>query len=203
MSLPDSIAIQKYHRDRILKFGAESSRALGWTTNEGQLSRFTVIGEMLGDLSGKSVLDVGCGHGDLRGYFGDKYNGLRYAGIDQVDSFLEVAIERYGHYADTAFYFGDFLKADVPVMDYVVGCGALSYRSADPDFVFKAITKLLGNCRHGLLFNLLKNINSEEKILTGYDPETILKHCRTLSENVMYKDGYFGEDYTVYVNRNK
>lgn len=197
MNLPDSIAIQKYHRDRILEFGTGSSRALGWATDEGQLSRFAVIGEMLGDLSGKSVLDAGCGHGDLRGYFGDKYAGLRYAGIDQVDSFLEIAIERYGRYADTAFYFGDFLQADMPVMDHVVSCGALSYRSTDSDFVFKAITKLFGNCRHGLVFNLLKSINSEEKMLRGYNPEIILAHCRTLSENVIYRDGYFGEDYSV------
>lgn len=197
MTLPDHIAIQKYHRDRILKFGSDSSRALGWTSNEGQLARFKVIEELLGDLIEKSVLDVGCGHGDLRDFFGNKFPGLRYAGIDQIDRFLDIAVDRYNHYPDTEFYFGDFFKADLPVMDYVVACGALSYRSSDPDFVFKAIAKLYNNSRFGLVFNLLKHIDSEEKILRSYDPEIILAHCRTISDNVVYKDGYYGEDYTI------
>jgi SAM-dependent methyltransferase len=201
MSLPDYIAVQKYHRDRIVKFGVDSSWALGWTSEEGQLSRFKIIEELLGDLSEKSVLDVGCGHGDLRGFFGNKFDGLRYAGIDQIDSFLDVAIERYGNYPDTAFYFGDFFKAELPVMDYMVACGALSYWSSDPDYVFKAITKLYNNCRLGVVFNLLKHIDSEEKILTGYDPEIILAHCKTLSENVIYKDGYYGEDYSIFLKK--
>jgi SAM-dependent methyltransferase len=200
MSLPDYIAIQKYHRDRILKFGADSSRALGWTSNEGQLARFKIIEELLGDLSEKSVLDVGCGHGDLRGFFANKFDGLRYAGIDQIDSFLDVAIERYGNYPDTAFYFGDFLAADLPVMDYVVACGALCYRSSDPDFVFKAIAKLYNNCRLGVVFNLLNHIDSDEQILTGYDPKIVLEHCNTLSKNVIYVNGYHGEDYSILVH---
>ena len=197
MNLPDYIAIQKYHRDRILKFGADSSRALGWTSNEGQLARFKIIEELLGDLSDKSILDAGCGHGDLREYIGDKFSGLRYAGIDQIDSFIDVAVERYAHYPETAFYFGDFYKADLPVMDYVVVCGALNYKSNDPEYVFKAITKLFNNCRLGLVFNMLKSIENEEGILVAYDPEIILAHCRTLSENVVYRDGYYEEDFSV------
>lgn len=199
MNLPDCIAIQKYHRDRIFKFGLDSSRALGWTTNEGQQARFKVIADLLGDLSGKSILDAGCGHGDLRGFFGDKFTGLRYSGIDQLDNFLDVAIERYGNYPDIAFNFGDFLKAELPVMDYAVACGSLNYRSSDPDFVFKAITKLFHNCRFGLVFNLLKKMESEESILVAYDPEIILAHCKTISNNVIFKDGYFEEDYTVMI----
>lgn len=201
MYLPDSIAIQKYHRDRILKFGKESSRALGWTTSESQATRFEIISELLGDLTGKSILDAGCGHGDLRGYFNDKYQGLRYAGIEQVDSFLDVAVQKYGHYSDTAFYFGDFLQADIPVMDYVVACGALSYKNHDLDFIYKAIAKLFQNCRLGLVFNFLSKIESEEGILVAYQAEVILDYCKTLSTNVVFKTGYCGEDWTVKISK--
>lgn len=201
MNLPDTFAIQKYHRDRILKFGNESLRALGWTTNEAQKARFEVIQELLGDLTNKSLLDAGCGHGDLRGYFGNRFPGLRYAGIEQVDSFLDIALEKYKHFPETSFYFGDFLKADVPVMDYAVACGALSYRSFDQDFIFKAITRLYQNCRLGLVFNFLSKIESEEGILVAYEPEAILNHCKSLSENIVFKTGYFGDDYTVMIRK--
>lgn len=197
MNLPDSIAIQKYHNDRILKFGGDSSRALGWTTSESQQIRFSIILELLGDLNHQSVLDVGCGHGDLRGFIGASFDDFTYAGIDQVERFLDVAIERYGKYANTAFYAGDFFKADIPVCDFCVACGALSYVSNEPDFIFKIITKLFRNCKRGLVFNLLKQIDSKEQILTGYPSEQILAHCKTLSNHIVYRDGYCGEDYTI------
>jgi len=49
----------------------------------------------------------------------------------------------------------------------------------------------------GVGFNMLKSIDSEEGILVANDPEIILAHCKTLSENVVYRDGYYGEDYTI------
>lgn len=201
MNLPDTVAVQKYHRDRILKYGIGSSGALGWIASEAQIARFKIITDLLGDLSGKSILDAGCGYGDLRGYLGNKFPGLRYAGIEQINDFLDIAIEKYGHYPETAFYFGDFILADLPVMDYVVACGSLNYKNSDPTFIFKAITKLFDNCRLGLVFNLLRKIESEEGILVAYDPEIILAHCKTLSKNVVFMDGYYGEDYTVNINQ--
>lgn len=201
MNLPDSFAIQKYHRDRILKFGSQSSRALGWTTSEGQQARFKVITDLLGDLSNKSLVDAGCGHGDLRGFLGNNFSKFSYIGIDQIANFLDIAIERYGNYPDTNFYLGDFYTAELPLMDYVVACGALSYCCTDPHFVLKAITKLFHTCKFALVFNLLKKIETQEKIIMAYDPEIILAHCKTLSEHVVLKEGYFGEDYTIMVKR--
>lgn len=201
MNLPDSIAVQKYHRDRILKFGHDSSRALGWTTSESQKARFDAISELIGDLTDKTLLDVGCGHGDLRGYFGDKFPGLKYSGIEQVDSFLDIAVERYGHYPYTSFYSGDFFNAAIPEIDYVVACGALSYRSNDTDYIFKAIRKLFENCREALVFNFLNKIESEEGILVAYDPKVILAYCKTLSNNVVFKEGYYEGDCSVKISK--
>jgi SAM-dependent methyltransferase len=199
MNLADSVAIHKYHLDRIRAHGAESSKVLGWKTAEGQETRYKVLCE-IGDLSNCSVLDVGCGHGDLRGYLEGKYTGLRYLGIDQVEPLLEVAIKKYGHLPETSFFLGDFSAAELPVTDYILACGALSYRSSDPDFIFKIITKLFQSCRIGFGFNLLRNIHSQDGILVAYDPETILQHCRALTANVILKEGYYEEDFTVIMN---
>ncbi|MBS1635993.1 MAG: class I SAM-dependent methyltransferase [Bacteroidetes bacterium] len=197
MNLPDSVLLRKYHLEKMRLHGAHSTRALGWETAFGQKARFDALAECLGDLTGKSILDAGCGHGDFRGYLDSRFEGLRYAGVDMIDEFLDIAIERYSHYPETSFYAGNFLSSPLPVMDFIIASGSLNYRSADPDFVFKTISNLFQKCRCGLVFNLLRNTSVPMGMLVGYDPEVILAHCRKLSEKVEFRDGYYGEDYTI------
>jgi 2-polyprenyl-3-methyl-5-hydroxy-6-metoxy-1,4-benzoquinol methylase len=56
------------HNDYIKKFGLNSHQALGWRKKNEQLLRFKMlIG--LNKLNDCSVLDIGCGTGDLLEYF--------------------------------------------------------------------------------------------------------------------------------------
>ena len=56
-------------------FGEGTSGALGWKSDENQNIRFEILSQ-IGDMSGLSVLDLGCGHGDLCGYLGRKYSDI-------------------------------------------------------------------------------------------------------------------------------
>jgi SAM-dependent methyltransferase len=199
MSIVDSFFIQRYHQQRIREFGAGSCRSLGWKTREGQEARFKILLE-IGDVNNASVLDAGCGHGDLRAFLDEKYTRLRYIGIDQETSFLDVAIQKYGHVPGTSFFHGDFTQAELPVMDYILASGALNYRHSDPDFIFKAITKLFHSCRIGFGFNLLSRVEDPDGLLVAYQPQLIVEHCRTLSSQVELKEGYYDDDYTVFMN---
>ncbi|NVL90353.1 MAG: hypothetical protein HWN69_05065, partial [Desulfobacterales bacterium] len=55
------------HYDKLLGIRAKDHEMVGWGSEESQKCRFGVLCQ-LDDLSGKSVLDVGCGLGDLYGY---------------------------------------------------------------------------------------------------------------------------------------
>jgi SAM-dependent methyltransferase len=196
MELVDRSVIYRYHYERIEKFGAGTTRALGWKTEENQLKRFEILSQ-IGDMNGLSVLDAGCGHGDLRRYLGDKYPDLRYAGIDQMEEFLDVAIERYGDLPETTFYMGDCWTADLPNMDYVLACGLLSYRNSRSDFVLHMIEKLFNTCRLGFGFNLLKKVDFPGGLLVSYDPQEILSYCKELTPKVALREGYSDEDFTL------
>lgn len=196
MDLLDTITIHQYHNERIKQFGAANPKSLGWKTTEGQLARFEILSG-IGNLNNTSVMDVGCGHGDLRGYLAEKFTGIRYLGIDQVEAFLDVAIEKYGALTDTSFFHGDFSNADLPVTDYILACGALSYRNSDADFALKTITKLFNSCRLGFGFNMLSAIDNPLGILIAFDPDIILSHCNSLTSKVVFKEGYYEHDFTV------
>jgi len=198
MDFVDRSAIYRYHRERIQMFGKGTSSALGWKSDENQYARFEILSQ-IGDMNGLSVLDVGCGHGDLRDFLGKKYPELRYAGIDQMEEFLDIAIARYAHLPDTAFYLGDCWNAELPNMDYVLASGFLAYRNSKTNFIFEMIDKLFGSARLGLGFNLLRNVNDPNNLLVNYNPQTILEYCKTLTPKVVLRQDYAEDDFTVFM----
>jgi trans-aconitate methyltransferase len=197
MTLVDNLNVRRYHEMRIKEHGEDSTQALGWKNLHSQQARFAML-EDIGDMNDHSVLDVGCGHGDLRAYLDDKYPRMRYAGIDQMESFLDIAIDRYAHLPETAFYQGDCYSSELPSMDYVLACGSLSYHNNDPNYIEFMISKLFNTCHVALGFNLLSKIEPGG-ILTAYDPEIIIQYCYTLTDNVILHQGYFENDFTVWM----
>lgn len=198
MNLIDKAIIQRYHQARIQDFGEDTTQALGWKNFYSQQARFAML-EDIGDMNGCSVLDIGCGHGDLRVYLNDKYPQMRYMGIDQMEEFLDIAIERYAHLPETAFFLGDCYSAELPRMDYVLASGSLSYHSTEPDFIYQIITKLFYTCRIALGFNLLSRVEAPGGILMAYNPQQIVEHCHKLTSRVILHEGYFDDDFTVWM----
>jgi SAM-dependent methyltransferase len=67
VNLIDRATVIHFHRHRIAEFGADSVRALGWVSEASQTSRFEAIAQA-GDFNDSSVLDLGCGTGDLKAF---------------------------------------------------------------------------------------------------------------------------------------
>lgn len=204
MTALDRAAIFDYHRVCLEAFGSGSSAALGWKTARSQTARFEVLAE-IGDLDGRSVLDVGCGHGDLRGFLGERFPDVEYLGLEHFEPFLEVAAERYGQLPRTRFLLGDFTTAALPEVDYVLASGALGYRSEQPGFALTMIEKLYAACRVALGVNMLAHLpdrpGGQEGVLVAHDRDAVVARCRQLAPRVTLRDGYFEEDFTVFLYR--
>jgi len=197
-SLEDSSKIFRYHRDQMRVHGTGNPLALGWKNPNEQMIRFEVLAQMA-DLNGKKVLDAGCGHADLYPFLKERYPQMaHYCGVEQIPELVKEAMRRYQSSPDTSFLPRSFLHGYLPVSDYVFACGSLSYRSSKPGFIFDAIKRLYGACISGLAFNLLKYMPADET-LVAYDPENIISHCRTLSNNVVLKEDYDAADFTVFI----
>lgn len=199
MNIIDKAVMNSYHDMRVKEFGEGTVEALGWLDKSSQLSRFSMLAG-IGDMNNHSVLDVGCGHGDLRAYLGSQYPLLHYSGLDQAGAFLAVASERY-QLPNTTFLMGDFFTAELPHADYVLLSGSLNYKSSDPDFIYKMITKLFNACEMACGFNLLSKINDPGGILMAYDPDKIMSYCRTLTNNLVLHNQYCDGDFTVWMYR--
>ena len=197
--LADSTGIFNYHEYMILTHGRESSYALGWRDTESQLIRFKALAG-IGNFEGHSILDAGCGYGDLLPYLSTMYGQITYTGIEQIPVLFNEALTRHHNYSNTSFIFGNFMNITLPVSDYVMASGSLNYKNSDPQFIFKAIKKLYESCMLGFAFNLLKTIISEG-ILVAYDPFEILNYASSICREAKLVTGYADEDFTIFMYR--
>ncbi|GAB3767453.1 class I SAM-dependent methyltransferase [Spirosoma horti] len=191
-------SILRYHQTLIERHGTGTTRALGWQKIEGQSARFKTLCQ-IGDLSGRSVLDAGCGHADFFPFLQKRFSSITYYGCEQIPELLQVATQRYKHENNIVLLQGDFFDEAVPMTDFVLASGSLSYRHSDAHFIYNAIEALYAKCRIALGFNLLSAGVETSTVLTAYHPSEILGFCRTLSKTVQIHTGYWPDDFTVFV----
>lgn len=201
MNLIEKATVIHYHRHRIAEFEVGTAKSLGWRNQLSQDARFDVMAK-IGDLHGRSVLDIGCGHGDLKAYFDQDYSDYDYIGIDQMPEFIAEARERFAGHKNGTFFQSDFSQQDLPEVDYVIASGALGYRCAQPDFYFNMIRKFYDSARIGLGFNMLdKQRFPAHDLLVGHDRDAVLAFCKTLSSNVQLIMDYLDDDFTIFMYR--
>ena len=201
MDLIEKVTVMHYHRHRIAESKPGSVEALGWRGERSQQARYETLVKV-GDLNGCTLLDVGCGHGDLKSFLDLHYADFDYIGIDQMPEFITEAKARYGDCPRTSFYQTDFSAAKLPSVDYVFASGALGYRCKNESFYAEMISKLYHSTTVAFAFNLLdRKTFPVHDLLVGHDREAVLALCRTLSPRVEWFDGYLKDDFTVFMYR--
>jgi SAM-dependent methyltransferase len=199
MTAIDNATILHWHRFRIREFGQGTVKALGWRGPESQTARFDVLLQV-GDLEGCSVLDVGCGLGDLCRLLHQRGVHCEYTGIDHMPEFLSEASARHGALPRTRFLLGNFARDPLPRADYVLASGAFGYRSSEPGFHLRVARKLAGTANIALAFNMLDAATFQrDDLLVGHDRRQVTSYCRTLSPNIQVIDRYLDDDFTVFL----
>lgn len=201
MSIVEKAAIIHYHRRRIGEYEHGTVGALGYRGEDSQGKRFEVLAAV-GDVSGCSVLDVGCGHGDLKGYLDTKFHGYSYVGIDMVPEFVAEARSLYGQRPSCYFCLADFAEAELPRADYVFACGVFAYRCASADFHLAMVERMYAAAGKAFAFNMLDAaVFPEHPLLAGHDAQRVVEFCERLSPRVELVRGYLEDDFTVLMYR--
>ena len=113
--------IQRYN-ERLEKYG-DDPKTLGWFKGR-QPIRFKVL-EEIGILDGSSVLDIGCGFGDLFSFLKEQGINVNYLGIDINPSLIEIAREKY---PNIKFKVLDIDNEEIEEKyDWVVSSGVFNY----------------------------------------------------------------------------
>lgn len=190
------------HRDSLLRYGVGPA-ALYWSSREIQELRFSVLAD-IGVKSGHSVLDVGCGFGDLWAYLQGQGCDVQYTGIDLSPDLIAAGRERY---PGLNLREGDIFDLDPAAESYdlVLLSGALNENLNDGGvYARRVIKRMYQACRQGVALNLL-NANHEWTAgrwnLQSFKPEEMRSFCRGFAPNCELRDGYLENDFTLYLQR--
>jgi len=187
------------HRDSLTRHGHHPN-ALYWSSKEIQEIRFRVLAE-IGVESGDSVLDVGCGFADFKSWLKDQGIAVEFTGIDLSPDLIRVAEQ---HHADAHLCCGELFdfQFEPGSFDWVVLSGALNEELHDGGaYAHKMIASMFALCHKGLAFNLLDARKIRAHDLQSFEPQNIKAYCQALSVDVVLRDDYLANDFTLYLHR--
>ncbi|OGB87493.1 hypothetical protein A3H38_03010 [candidate division WOR-1 bacterium RIFCSPLOWO2_02_FULL_46_20] len=205
----------EYFENLLAKHG-ENYLALDWNNTEGQKLRFQILAEILvfGKKSVKvSLLDVGCGFGDLYALFKEKgmlaSHRINYTGFDISPGILEVAKKKH---PEAKFELKDILEEPkCPKFDYIFCSGVFNIRTADKEthlaFVKSMLVRMFELAHCGVAVNFLSEgilpICNREDLNSGryfiFNPTEILDFCRSICGRYMLRHDYHLGDFSVYL----
>ncbi len=164
--------------DRHLRDFGDAPQAVRWTP-EGQMRRYKTLLTVTGDLSGKSILDFGCGKGDLYGFFRNNGLSLSYCGIDVNENLIALAQRKYPA--------ARFIATDIDEnpfdlrFDVIIAIGVFNLRIAGiEESVNGLLKKLFPLCGESLHANFLTYYVPRRNVELFYvKPEEILTFAIT------------------------
>jgi SAM-dependent methyltransferase len=184
-----------FYRYALAQYG-ENAEGVHWHSTKFQQLRFGVLRGLLPpDLAPLTLVDVGCGLGDLHAFLAARGDlPRRYIGIDPVEPMVRVARERTGCNILKA----DALSDPLPEADWYVCSGAMNLLT--PAETERFIERCLDASRSGFVFNLLKG-RDHSNTFNYTDPDTIRALADRVGGALAVVEGYLAGDFSARLTR--
>lgn len=189
--------VDQYSR-RLARYGHDP-RTLGWHKGR-QLLRFEILLSMW-NLDGASLLDFGCGFGDLYGFLRSKHVCLDYEGIDINPDLIA---EGRAAYPSAKLHERDALRRGLQHdYDFIVASGVHNRMLPDNDeFIEQTFSLFDGHARRGFALNFMSNkAEYFEEDLYYADPAWVLSLAYRFSRRVTLRNDYMPFEFTVFVDK--
>ena len=182
---------EDFYRSALARHGPTAC-GVHWNSVHTQRARFGALRRFLPqDLSALSIVDAGCGLGDLYRYLveGGSRPG-QYVGIDMVEPMVEAARARTG----CAILRLDILNDPLPEADYYLCSGAMNTLTREETQVF--IARCFTAARCGLVFNLLHGPDASQTFNQCL-PDDVFAWTIPLDADIEVADDYLSGDFTT------
>ncbi len=194
----DRKRIVREHYEPLLAKYSRGYEILDWESLDSQIKRFGVLSDNV-ELSGKKVLDVGCGTGDFYGYLKKKGINIDYYGIDILGKMIERANLIY---PDGRFFTGDiFEKSPFSKKQFdIIFCSGVFNLNMGDNYTFlkEALPVFFTHAKETVVFNLLDPGHFvTTKKYYFFSHKEVLHLIRPYSDMVKTVTGYIPNDFTI------
>lgn len=195
------------YKQKFERFGV-SPKSLQWKTKGAAHQRFRQFWAEI-DFTSRTVLDVGCGFGELGNFLTKRYENVTYKGVDIMPEFIDSGRKIY---PSLDLEVMDFFKQAKPeVFNTIICSGALNSNvgTEEENIKFRkdAIKTMFDHTTDVLAFNMsgghpaLEN-NLESNIWYS-DSLEILEYCMSLTRRVILRQNYHPSDFTIFMYKIK
>lgn len=192
-----TLAIRAHYEPRIAA-GGPYHEVVNWASAAAQRARFEVLLANV-PLRGRSVLDIGCGVGDLPALLDERGIVCEYTGVDILERMVEVCRQRL---PGKRFLWSDVFS-DSPFepesFDVVFCSGAFNLDLGNNrEFLGSAVRRMAELSRRHVVFNLLHaREQPKEPRYFFYEPGEVVELMRPLGGEISIIDDYLHNDFTV------
>jgi SAM-dependent methyltransferase len=187
-----------HHYTKLYKEFGYSPKAVGWTKGK-QNIRFDTFAQ-IGELGKSSVLDIGCGFGDLLSFFNERKFKVKYTGVDINPQFIEFAKKKYPK--------SDFKVRDIGIkpfkkrFDWVFAIGTTN-QCGSYKYIEKLLTDMLQCSKNGIAMDFLSTYVDFKKSGNFHaSPEKVFKIAKKLSRRVVLRHDYLPFEFCVFIYKN-
>jgi len=195
------------HYEPRLEASLDDFQVLDWASLASQEARFAALADNV-PLDGGSLLDVGCGLGDLWAFLKRRPIPVDYTGVDISDNMLSAARRRH---KDVRFVcadiFADAGEGDCPFkpgsFDVVFASGIFNLNLGNNmAFVPAAVARLRSLSRRYVVLNLLHvRTPGQHRRYAYYDPAAVLGEIGSADWQSQVLEDYLPNDFTVISRR--
>lgn len=196
----ENLNLDIYDLDRLFN----DPLVVGWLSNAEQQLLFTLVSYY--HRPNESVLDIGCGRGDLYGYLQERNPNetIKYAGVDYNPNMIEIARKKWPGITVVS---GDGLNLErTEEYDWVMASGTLNLKDSEDMFEYgkQLVDVMYSKCKRGVAFNILTDLpddvsDSDRNALFVHDPAQWLDHLLKTYSKVICRTDYMLGDCTFYI----
>ena len=185
------VSNSEFYAKSIKKHGF-TSKGMAWLSRYNQEIRFKTLLDLIPDaLHEISLVDAGCGSGDLYFYMQKK------AILPKTYSGIELYEESYNHakaQIGENIYHLDITKDHLPYGDYYFCSGAMNLLTRFETYLF--IRRCFEACEKGFVFNLLRGYD-QSMVYNYFLPSEISAYASELGATCKIVEGYLDDDFSV------
>jgi SAM-dependent methyltransferase len=193
----DTAEIAELYNTRYSNHGRDI-KTVGWGNANDQLLRFQMLFRGLSPVN-KTILDVGCGLGDLVPFLDQVTGGnFNYIGVDIAENLIKDATATYGRDGVT-FITGEIMSLQLPIVDIAVLSGALSFKTPGIEQYAEAtLKKMFDLTTEAACLNFLtKYVDFELEKNQHYAPEKIFEKSMAVCKKVALFHDYPLYEFTI------